>query len=147
MICNSSYLYTTEYVERERGSMRGGGVAVGILDDALEVTCRQHGNVAVIDIKGDITMFADAKITAAYMAATEAGAKRLVLNFHHSNYINSAGIAILIRIVTSSDRNGQKLAMSGLNDHFQKIFRMVGLSQYAQIYQTEAQAVAALDTS
>ncbi len=116
-----------------------------MLDHVLDVVSRRRGNVTVIDIKGDITTFADAKLTEAYGAATKAGARRLVLNFHRSNYINSAGIAILIRIVTSRDRNGQKLALSGLNDHFQKIFRMVGLSQYADIYQTEDQAVAALD--
>ncbi len=144
-VCNISYTYLDQYVERKHGGRHAGGVAVGILDDALEITSRQRGNVTVIDIKGDITTFADAKITAAYAAATEAGAKRLVLNFHYSSYINSAGIAILIRIVTSSDRNAQKVAMSGLNDHFQKVFRMVGLSQYAEIYPTEDQAVAALD--
>ncbi len=116
-----------------------------MLDPVIDVVSRQRGTVVVIDIKGDVTSFADAKLTEAYRAATKAGAQRLVLNFHHSNYINSAGIAILIRIVTSCDRNGQKLALSGLNDHFQKIFRMVGLSQYADIYQTEDQAVAMLD--
>ncbi len=120
---------------------------MAFLDDALEVTSRRHGNVTVIDIKGDVTTFADAKITEAYNAATDAGAQKLVLNFHHSNYTNSSGIAILIRIVTSSGRHGQKLAMSGLNEHFQKIFRMVGLSQYADIYETEEQAVAALNSS
>ncbi len=117
---------------------------MAFLDDSLEVTSRRHGNVTVIDIKGDVTTFADAKITEAYNQATEAGAQRLVLNFHHSNYINSAGIAILIRIVTSCGRNGQKLAMSGLNEHFQKIFRMVGLSQYADIYDSEEGAVGGL---
>lgn len=117
---------------------------MAFLDDTLEVTRRRHGSVTVIDIKGDVTTFADAKITEAYTEATEEGVLKLVLNFHHSNYINSAGIAILIRIVTSCGRNGQKLAMSGLNEHFQKIFRMVGLSQYADIYESEEQAVAAL---
>jgi anti-anti-sigma factor len=116
-----------------------------MLDDTLIVTSRERGNVTVIDINGDVTTFADTKLSGAYAAATEAGVKQLVLNFDGSNYINSAGIAILIRIVTSCDRNGQKLAMSGLNDHFQKIFRMVGLSQYADIYATEDEAVAALE--
>ncbi len=77
-------------------------------------------------------------------AATAAGARKIVLNFRRSDYINSAGIAILIRIVTEVNRAGQKLAMSGLNEHFQKIFRMVGLSQYATIFDDEVQAVAAL---
>jgi hypothetical protein len=37
--------------------------------------------------------------------------------------------------------------MSGLNDHFQKIFRMVGLSQYAHIYDDEHLAVVALNAA
>jgi anti-anti-sigma factor len=101
-----------------------------IPDDSLEVTIRHEGNVTIIEIRGSMTRFADTKITEAHMNATEAGAKQVVLDFHHCHYINSADIAILIMIVTSCGRNGQKLAMSGLNDHFQKIFRMVGLSQY-----------------
>ena len=51
------------------------------------------------------------------------------------------GIAILIGIVTVVNRNNQKLAVSGLSQHFQKIFRMVGLAQYADIYQDEDEAI------
>ena len=114
------------------------------LDDDLQVSTRQLTGVTVIDLDGDVTTFADAKLTAAYRGATAAGATYLVLNFRNSAYINSAGIAILIRIVTEVSRNRQKLAMCNLNDHFQKIFRMVGLSQYAAIYEDETQAAAAL---
>jgi len=113
------------------------------LDDELEVTIRVEQDVTVIDLKGDVTTFADAKITDAYRTATNNGARNLIINFRRSDYINSAGIAILIRIVTEVNRAGQKLAMSGLNDHFQKIFRMVGLSQYADIFEDEQQALAA----
>jgi hypothetical protein len=31
--------------------------------------------------------------------------------------------------------------VSGLSQHFQKIFRMVGLAQYAEIYQNEDEAL------
>jgi hypothetical protein len=31
--------------------------------------------------------------------------------------------------------------VSGLSQHFQKIFRMVGLAQYADIYQDEDEAI------
>lgn len=117
---------------------------MAFFDDDLEVATRTEQDVTIIDLKGDVTTFADAKITEAYRSATAAGARRIVLNFRRSDYINSAGIAILIRVVTEVNRAGQKLAMSGLNDHFQKIFRMVGLSQYADIYDDEAQAIAAL---
>jgi len=120
---------------------------MAFLEDGLEVSTRSEQGVTIIDLKGDVTTFADAKITDAYRTASAGGARKIVINFRRSDYINSAGIAILIRIVTEVNRAGQKLAMSGLNDHFQKIFRMVGLSQYANIYEDEQQAVAALSAS
>ncbi|MDQ5853999.1 MAG: STAS domain-containing protein [Chloroflexota bacterium] len=120
---------------------------MAFLEDGLEVTTRTDQGVTIIDLKGDVTTFADAKITDAYRTATAEGARKIVLNFRRSDYINSAGIAILIRIVTEVNRAGQKLAMSGLNDHFQKIFRMVGLSQYAHIYDDEHLAVVALNAA
>ncbi len=117
---------------------------MAFLEDDLQVQTREHDGVAIIDLKGDVTTFADAKLNEAYRIATASGARQVILNFARSNYINSAGIAILIRIVTDVNRSGQKLAMVGLNDHFQKIFRMVGLAQYADLYEDEDQAIAAL---
>lgn len=112
-----------------------------MLEDELSVGIRERGDVAIIDLVGDVTTFAEEKINSAYAQVTEMGAKHILLNFRQNDYINSAGIAILIGIVTEVNRNSQKLAVSGLSQHFQKIFRMVGLAQYADIYQDEDEAV------
>ncbi len=112
-----------------------------MLEDELKVSTRVIGNIAVIDLVGDVTTFAEAKINAAYQEMSQNGAQQILLNFRQNDYINSAGIAILIGIVTEVTRNDQKLAFSGLSPHFQKIFRMVGLSQYAKIYQDEQEAL------
>lgn len=112
-----------------------------MLEDELTVSTRQRDGVAIIDLVGDVTTFAEEKINSAYQQVTGQGAKQILLNFRQNDYINSAGIAILIGIVTEVNRNSQKLAVSGLSQHFQKIFRMVGLAQYADIYQDEEEAV------
>ncbi|NJO82423.1 MAG: STAS domain-containing protein [Blastochloris sp.] len=112
-----------------------------MLEDELSVGIRERDGVAIIDLIGDVTTFADRKINSAYAQVTNQGAKHVLLNFRQNDYINSAGIAILIGIVTEVNRNSQRLAVSGLSQHFQKIFRMVGLAQYADIYQDEDDAV------
>lgn len=112
-----------------------------MLEDELSVSIRQRESVAIIDLFGDVTTFAEEKINSAYHQVTADGARQILLNFRQNDYINSAGIAILIGIVTDVNRSGQKLAVSGLSAHFQKIFRMVGLAQYAEIYQDEAEAL------
>jgi anti-anti-sigma factor len=112
-----------------------------MLEDELSVSIRERDGVAVIDLIGDVTTFAEEKINGAYAKVTESGAKQILLNFRQNDYINSAGIAILIGVVTEVYRNGQRLAVSGLSQHFQRIFRMVGLSQYIDIYQDEEEAL------
>ena len=112
-----------------------------MLEDELNVSIRWREGVAIIDLVGDVTTFAEDKINNAYAQVTKEGAHYILLNFRQNDYINSAGIAILIGIVTEVNRAGQKLAVSGLSQHFQKIFRMVGLAQYADIYQVEDEAI------
>lgn len=112
-----------------------------MLEDELTVSTRERDGVAIIDLVGDVTTFAEEKINSAYREVTTKGARFVLLNFRQNDYINSAGIAILIGIVTEVNRNNQKLAVSGLSQHFQKIFRMVGLAQYAEIYQDEEEAL------
>lgn len=112
-----------------------------MLEDELNVSIRHREGIAIIDLVGDVTTFAEEKINNAYNQVTAEGSKQILLNFRQNDYINSAGIAILIGVVTEVNRNGQKLAVSGLSQHFQKIFRMVGLAQYAEIYQDEDEAV------
>lgn len=118
-----------------------------MLEDELSVSTRVVNNVAIVDLEGDVTTFAETKINAAYQELSAQGARQILLNFRQNDYINSAGIAILIGIVTEVNRNDQKLAFSGLSQHFQKIFRMVGLSQYADIYQDEAEALSAMGSA
>ncbi len=112
-----------------------------MLEDELSVSIRERERVAIIDLLGDVTTFAEEKINGAYSQVTAQRAKYILLNFRQNDYINSAGIAILIGVVTEVNRNGQKLAVSGLSQHFQKIFRMVGLAQYIDIYQDEEEAL------
>ncbi len=115
-----------------------------MIDDELKVTTRQREGIWIIDLEGDVTTFAEEAITSAYEHVSAEDAKYIIINSRQSDYINSAGIAILIGVVTEVNRKGQKLAISGLSAHFQKIFRMVGLAQYADIYGTEEEAVAAM---
>lgn len=112
-----------------------------MLEDELSVSTRERDGVAIIDLVGDVTTFAEDKINNAYNQVSEQGAKHILLNFRQNDYINSAGIAILIGIVTQVNQHQQQLAISGLSSHFQKIFRMVGLSQYATIYANEDEAI------
>jgi anti-anti-sigma factor len=56
------------------------------------------------------------------------------MNFSPDCYFNSGGIAFLIGITVESKKKGQTVSITGLSDHFKKIFKMVGLTRYVDIY-------------
>jgi anti-anti-sigma factor len=112
------------------------------MSNAIKVTIHNQGDVAIINIKGDVTAVTGEPIEEAYQAVTLAGSTKLLLVFHKECYINSGGIAILIGIVSESQNNKQIIRITGLSEHFHKIFDMVGLTRYTAIFPSEAAALA-----
>ncbi|MFQ5610645.1 MAG: STAS domain-containing protein [Anaerolineae bacterium] len=117
------------------------------MSDEIQVTVRTNGKATIIDLAGDVTTFAEEAINQAYQSASDNGATNIIFNFRENDYINSAGIAILIGVVTEARKRDQHLYITGLSAHFQKIFRMVGLTQYADLYPSVDEALSSLSGS
>jgi anti-anti-sigma factor len=106
-----------------------------------EVTFETRGDVVVLNIQGDITAFSEAKLNEAYRSATGQGAIRLLLKIAVDAYINSGGIAVLIQILAQTSRNRQLVGITGVSEHFKKIFSMVGITKFATIYPSIEEAL------
>jgi anti-anti-sigma factor len=104
---------------------------------------KQDDAIAIVDMKGDVTSFADETINALVNAAFEEGFRKIILNFTDVSYINSSGIAILIGIITRLNSRGVSFRVYGLTPHFKKIFRMIGLTQYVEVLGSQQEALAA----
>ena len=103
---------------------------------------RDAGAAAVIDLRGDISGQADAAMADAYAAAARAG-KPILLNFAGVEYINSTGIAVIVKLLASARREGRAVAATGLSAHYREIFQITRLSDFMRIYDDEAAALAA----
>ena len=90
----------------------------------ITVNTAVKGDVRIISIQGDVTAVTGEKIEEAYRRADGEGAEKIILLFDGDNYINSGGIAILIGIAAESRKKEQAIRMTGLSEHFQKIFSM-----------------------
>jgi anti-anti-sigma factor len=108
----------------------------------LTVTIRESGDVTIIDLQGDLTAVTGELVEEAYQKVTEKGARKILFVFDRNNYINSAGIAVLVSITAESRELGQEIRVVGLSDHFCKIFDMVGLTRYITIFSSAEVALA-----
>jgi len=107
----------------------------------LEITVSAKGDVSIISIKGEVTAVTGEAIEKAYADLNSNNAKKILLCFDEKSYINSGGIAILIGMVSESRKREQIIRITGLSEHFQKIFNMVGLTKYTQVFPSEELAL------
>ncbi len=107
-----------------------------------EIKLEQHGSVALLDIQGDITGFSEPFLNEAYKNVDKQGASNILLKTERDIYINSGGIAVLIQILAQTKQNNQLIGITGISDHFKKIFSMVGITRFAKIYDTVDEALA-----
>lgn len=98
-------------------------------------------SLGIVSLAGEFSGTSEDLILNAYKEVTSKGATKILLRFADGFYINSAGIAILILMVSEANRANQKVGAFGLSPHFQKIFHMIGLTDYIQVFQTEDEAV------
>src|SRR5271154_1629932 len=100
--------------------------------------------VTVIRLEGDIGSASEAAVLGTYKSLPKATAKLILLDFTKVDYINSSGIALVIQLLMEAANSAQKIYAFGLSAHFTKVFTMVGITKYAGLYPTQAEAMAAL---
>ncbi len=109
-----------------------------------EIALEKHGSVVILKIQGDITSFSEPFLNQAYKEANDQGTAKILLNLEEGAYINSGGIAVLIQILAQTKKNNQQISITGLSEHFKKIFNMVGITKFAKIYNDVESAIAAM---
>jgi anti-anti-sigma factor len=101
-------------------------------------------NVTVLRFEGDIASTSKDAVLGAYQALPKATSKIILLDFTKVDYINSSGIALVIQMLIEAANSGQKVYAFGLSAHFTKVFTMVGITKYAQLFPDQNTAMATL---
>ena len=100
--------------------------------------------VTVLRFEGDIASTSKDAVLGTYQALPKNDAKLIMLDFTKVDYINSSGIALVIQLLIEAANAGQKVSAFGLSAHFNKVFTMVGITKYANLFPTQPEAMAAL---
>jgi anti-anti-sigma factor len=94
---------------------------------------RGSGKLATIELHGDIDVAAEAGLGAAYVDAVALDATAILLDFADAEYINSTGIALIVRLLADARRDHHEVRAAGLSPHYVEIFRITRLSDYVRI--------------
>jgi anti-sigma B factor antagonist len=108
----------------------------------LEIHQREKEGVVVLDLKGRITVGPEATALREKVSeATAAGAKNLVFNLEHVDYIDSTGLGALVICATSLRRIEGNVKLVNLNRRNIELLVMTKLETVFEIFADEQDAV------
>jgi anti-sigma B factor antagonist len=91
-----------------------------------------------VRMRGDLDSRADESMTGVYAEVAAHGSPRVTLDFSDVDYINSTGIALVVRLLADARRDGRGVRAVGLTDHYREIFRITRLSDFMDIVEGDA---------
>jgi anti-sigma B factor antagonist len=99
--------------------------------------------VSIVDIQGEVTAAAENTLMDAHTQASGNNARAIILNFSGLEFMNSAGISLLVTFATRANRQKQRLMVYGLNDHYKQVFGLTRLNEGVSIFDSEKEALVA----
>ena len=99
----------------------------------LAAQVRQEADGARIVLTGRIDRDGDEAMTGAYAEARMTGNGPITLDFAATDYINSTGIALIVRLLAEARRDGRAVHANGLSEHYREIFRITRLSDFMSL--------------
>ena len=75
--------------------------------------------------------------------ALEGGARKFVVDFTRTGYIDSSGLGVLVSLSKKIREQGGDLRLAGLNEDLQTLFELTKLDTLFSILRTPEEAVAA----
>jgi anti-sigma B factor antagonist len=109
---------------------------------SFEADQRRNGDLAVLDMRGDVDGQADEALNAAYEAAIASDPRQVLLNFASVSYINSTGIALIVGLLAEARRSDRSILATGLTDHYKEIFEITRISDFMTFIENEPEEAA-----
>lgn len=91
-----------------------------------------------VRLTGDLNARADELLKDTYERVAALGPRRVSLDFGGIGYINSTGIALVVRLLADARRDGRAVRAIGLTEHYREIFRITRLSDFMEIVEGDA---------
>ena len=108
----------------------------------FSINVRQNNDIWIFDTHGYINNEGGSAIAAKYKDAFGQGAKKYLFDLADSKIVNSIGVSILIEILEQTLEANGKFGFCNCAPIVAKTLRIMGLTQYAGVYDTVESALA-----
>lgn len=106
--------------------------------DVLVKTCSSY---AIIYTDGYINNEGGERVVEECFGLIDRGYHNLILNLEKSKIVNSLGVSLLIEVIERVSEIGGTIAFCELTPTIAKMFKMMGIQQYARVFPHEDEAI------
>ena len=107
----------------------------------LRVDVAEHDDHALITAVGEIDLGTSDQVADAVATALDAGHKRVLLDFSEVTFIDSSGLAVLVRAHRDAESTEAVFAVVHPTPQTRKLIQVLGLDQLLRIYDSREQAL------
>jgi len=115
------------------------------MTEELRVAIERRQSGAILYTKGYINNVGGEEIANRAYELMDDGVRTLLLNLRETKIVNSIGISILIEIIEKMMDKGGRIAFCSLTPVIHKTFQIMGLANYATIFNDEESALRELN--
>lgn len=110
---------------------------------SLEISIRECGDVAILDLRGKSTIDGESEILGRRLKKLVAeGRRRVLLNLADLTQVDSSGIGVIIAAYVSLRDRGGELKLLSPRGYVLEVFKVVHLLEIIPNFEDEAQALA-----
>ena len=112
----------------------------------MDINVRKRSQVQVVQLKGQLRL--GEAVDDLQRTITESlaeGDTRFVINLSEVPMIDSSGIGLLVRFLTSAKKRGGSVKLVNPSSFAQKTLRLVGVLSLFDVYEDDDQAVASFN--
>ncbi len=113
----------------------------------MEISARYSGNIAILDISGEIIGDSRFDLNKAIQEEVEANRAGLILNLEEVPMMDSVGLGMLVGAYTSLTRKGTKLVLLNVGRSVRYLLVITKLDQIFEKYDDEAEALESIKTA
>ncbi len=106
----------------------------------MSFKARKDGKVTIIDVDGQLIVGNRDELKRMVLDELEQGARRFVVDFARTGYIDSSGLGVLVSLSKRVRQEGGELRLSSLNEDLQRLFELTRLHTLFEIRATLEEA-------
>ncbi len=107
----------------------------------MEIRHKKHNDVIILELDGRLDSNTLKEIEDTLPHLIEIGEKNILIDFSQLDYINSAGLRVLILAGKKLRKTGGRIVLCAMQDYIREVFDISGFSNFFAIYPTQQEAL------